>query len=136
NHIMFGSIDAWFYRTIAGLSLLEPGWKRFQVKPHIMGDLVSAEASLKTIRGPVRAAWKKEEAAITLEVLVPVGAAARVCVPIVFPDGMLMESGKVLWRGLRPPDPVPGITPAGREDRFSVFEVSSGAYRFEQLKAG
>jgi len=136
NHIMFGSIDAWFYRTIAGLSLLEPGWTRFQVKPHVLGDLVSAEASLKTVRGPVRAAWKKEEAAFTLEVLVPVGAAARVCVPIVFPDGILMESGKVLWRGLRAPDAVPGITPAGREDRFSVFEVSSGAYRFELMKAG
>ena len=136
NHIMFGSIDAWFYRTIAGLSLIEPGWKRFQVKPHILGDLVSADAGLKTVRGPVRAAWSLAESEFTLEVLIPVGAAARVCVPIVFPDGILMESGKVLDRGLRPPDAVPGIAPAGREDRWLVFNVAAGAYRFELEKAG
>jgi alpha-L-rhamnosidase len=136
NHIMFGSIDAWFYRTIAGLSILEPGWKRFQVKPHVLGGLVSAEASLKTVRGPVRSAWNKEATDFILEVLVPLGAAARVCVPMVFPEGILTESGKVLYRGLRPPDPVAGITPAGREDRHVVFEVSSGAYRFELKKAG
>jgi alpha-L-rhamnosidase len=136
NHIMFGSIDAWFYRTIAGLSLLEPGWRRFQVKPHVLGGLTSAEASLKTVRGPIRAAWSKDESSFSLEVLVPVGAIARVVVPMLYPDGILMESGKVLWRGLRPPDQIPGITPAGWEDKSAVFEVASGAYRFDLKKAG
>jgi alpha-L-rhamnosidase len=136
NHIMFGSVDAWFYRTIAGLSLLEPGWKRIQVKPHVVGDLTSAEASLKTVRGPVRVAWKKEASAFTLEVLIPVGATARVFVPMLFPDGIVLESGKVVWRGLRSPDSVSGIAPAGREENYALFEVASGAYLFELKKAG
>ena len=136
NHIMFGSVDAWFYRTLAGLAPLEPGWKRFEVRPRVLGDLVSAEAGLKTVRGPLRAAWKKSEAEFALEVLVPVGAEARVFVPPVFPEGLLLESGRVLWRGLRKPDEVPGVTPAGREEGSWVFDVAGGAYRFELRKAG
>jgi len=136
NHIMFGSVDAWFYRTIGGLSLLEPGWERFQVKPHILGDLTSAEASLKTVRGPIRAAWKKDESSFDLEVLVPVGSAARVHIPELYKDGLVTESGKVIWTGSRAGETVPGITAAGREERHAVFEVGSGAYRFELTKAG
>jgi alpha-L-rhamnosidase len=136
NHIMLGSVDAWFYRTIAGLTLLEPGWKRFQVKPYLLGDLASAEASLKTVRGPVRVAWTKEESSFSLEVLVPVGAAARVCLPELYADGLVTESGKVIWTGSRAEEAVPGITAAGREERRAVFEVRSGAYRFELKKTG
>jgi alpha-L-rhamnosidase len=136
NHIMFGSVDAWFYRTLAGLTLVEPGWKKFQVRPHVVGDLVSAEASLKTVRGPVRAAWSRDASSFSLEVLVPVGSTARVFVPMLFPDGQLTESGKILWRGLKPPDEVPGITPGGSEDNCAVFEARSGAYRFELKKVG
>jgi alpha-L-rhamnosidase len=135
NHIMLGSVDAWFYRTIAGLTLLEPGWKKFQVKPHILGDLTSAEASLKTVRGPVRSAWAKGESSFSLEVLVPVGATARVHIPELYPDGLVMESEKVIWTGSRAAEAVPGIIAAGREDRHTVFNVGSGAYRFELKKS-
>ena len=135
NHIMLGSIDAWFYRTLAGLALIEPGWKKFQVKPHVLGDLTSAEATLKTIRGPVRSAWAKDESSFSLEVLVPVGASARVHIPELYPDGLVVESGKTIWRGPRAGDPVPGIIAAGREDRHTVFDVGSGAYRFELKRA-
>ena len=135
NHIMLGSIDAWFYRTLAGLTLIEPGWKKFQVKPLILGDLTSAEATLKTVRGPVRSAWTKNESSLSLEVLVPVGASARVHIPELYPDGVVVESGKAVWRGPRAGDPVSGIIAAGREERHTVFDVGSGAYRFELKKA-
>ena len=134
NHIMLGSIDAWFYRTLAGLTLIEPGWKKFQVKPLILGDLTSAEATLKTVRGPVRSAWTKNESSLSLEVLVPVGASARVHIPELYPDGVVVESGKAVWRGPRAGDPVPGIIAAGREERHTVFDVGSGAYRFKLKK--
>ncbi len=136
NHIMLGSIDAWFYGTIAGLTLLEPAWKRFQVKPYPLGDLTSAEAGLKTIRGLVRSAWTKNESSFSLEVQVPVGATAAVHVPKLYNDGLITESGKVIWTGSRAGDVVPGITAAGRVSRCAVFEVVSGAYRFELKKAG
>jgi len=134
NHIMLGSVDAWFYRTLAGLRPLEPGWKKFQVAPHLLGDLTSAEAALRTIRGPVRSAWKKEASGLGLEVLVPVGASARILVPLPGPDAVIRESGKVLWRDMRAAEPSPGITVAGRDGGRAVLEAESGDYRFEVLK--
>jgi len=134
NHIMLGSIDAWFYRTIAGLSPVEPGWRKVRVKPLVLGDLVSAEADLRTVRGPVRSAWKRGEASFSLEVLIPVGAAARIHIPLLWPDGPVIESGKTVWRGLKTGEAVPGLTPAGREEGAAVFETGSGAYLFEVRK--
>ncbi|TFG57914.1 MAG: alpha-L-rhamnosidase, partial [Candidatus Aminicenantes bacterium] len=37
NHIMLGSIDAWFYRVIAGLSPGLPGWRTVRIRPHTLG---------------------------------------------------------------------------------------------------
>ena len=33
NHYAYGSVGDWMYRKVAGLSQLEPGYKKFQVKP-------------------------------------------------------------------------------------------------------
>ena len=33
NHYAYGSIGDWMYHKVAGLSQLEPGYKKFQVKP-------------------------------------------------------------------------------------------------------
>jgi alpha-L-rhamnosidase len=135
NHIMLGSVDAWFYKALAGLMPLEPGWRKFRVKPHVVGSLTSAEASVTTVRGPVRSAWTRDDASFSLEVLVPVGATARIHVPLLWPDGPVIESGKVVWSGPGAGDAVPGIVAAGREDRAAVFETESGAYLFEIRKA-
>ena len=59
NHIMLGSIDAWFYRVLAGLSPLAPGWKGVRVRPHLLGDLTAVEARLETVAGAVGASWRK-----------------------------------------------------------------------------
>jgi alpha-L-rhamnosidase len=136
NHIMLGSIDAWFYRTLAGLAPLEPGWRKIRVKPHVLGELASAEASITTVRGPVRSAWKRDDASFSLEVLVPVGARAKVYVPLLWPDSRVFESGKVVWSGREDGESVPGIAKAGREDRAAVFETESGAFLFELRKSG
>ncbi len=134
NHIMLGSVDAWFYRTLAGLRPLEPGWKKFQVAPHLLGDLTSAEATLRTIRGRVRSAWKKEAGKLVLEVVVPVGATARILVPLPGLEAVIIESGKTLWRDMRAAEPVAGIAVAGRDGLRAVLEAASGEYRFEVVK--
>jgi alpha-L-rhamnosidase len=35
NHIMLGSVDAWFYKALAGIRCLEPGWRRIRIQPFI-----------------------------------------------------------------------------------------------------
>ena len=136
NHIMLGSVDAWFYRTIAGLSPLRPGWKSVRVRPHVLGDLTSAEASLETVAGKVRSAWKKGADSFTLEVTVPVGSSAEVQLPLLWPLARLFESGKPLRRPGPAVEPIPDVTYEGDEGGRAHVRTGSGEYTFELRKEG
>ncbi|MGB8959699.1 MAG: family 78 glycoside hydrolase catalytic domain [Candidatus Aminicenantales bacterium] len=134
NHIMLGSIDAWFYRVLAGLSPLLPGWKAIRVRPHVLGDLTSVEAAVDTIAGRVAAAWHRSGEAYSLDITIPVGATGEVHVPLLWPGARILESGKLLWRAGLASDSAPGIVLAGDDGTRVVFKVGSGAYRFELKK--
>jgi alpha-L-rhamnosidase len=134
NHIMFGSIDAWFYRVLAGLSPLRPGWKTVRVRPWVLGDLESVEARLETVAGPVGAAWRRGDEDLTLEAMIPVGAAGEIHVPLLWPGARILESGQVVWRAGRSVEAVPEVVLAGDSGMRVVFKVGSGAYRFEVRK--
>lgn len=136
NHIMLGSVDAWFYRTIAGLNPLRPGWKSVRVRPHVLGDLTSAEASLETAAGKVRSAWKKGADSFSLEVTVPVGSSAEVQLPLLWPAARLFESGKPLQRPGPAVEPIPDVTYEGDEGGRAHVRTGSGEYKFELRKEG
>ena len=134
NHIMLGSIDAWFYRVLAGLSPLLPGWKAVRVRPHVPGDLASVEARVDTVAGRVGAAWQRTGDAFSLEVAIPVGATGEIHVPLLWHGSRIFESGKMLWRAGHSVDTVPEIALAGDDGKRVVFKVGSGAYKFEMKK--
>jgi alpha-L-rhamnosidase len=134
NHIMLGSVDAWFYRVLAGLSPLLPGWKAVRVRPHVAGDLTAVEARLVTVQGRVGAAWKRSGEEFSLEIEIPVGATGEVHIPLLWHGSRIFESGKVLWRAGHAVDTVPEIALAGDDGRRVVFKVGSGVYRFELKK--
>jgi len=131
NHIMLGSVDAWFYRTIAGLSPLEPGWKRILVKPTPMGTLTSAEATLETVAGRVRSSWARSEASVWLEATIPAGAEARICVPLPGPESAVLESGKPVFPEAEAAARTLGLVPLGKDGDWAVFDAGSGRFAFE-----
>jgi alpha-L-rhamnosidase len=134
NHIMLGSIDAWFYRVLAGLSPLAPGWKNVRVRPHLLGDLTAVEARLETVAGAVGASCRKTGQELVLEVDIPVGAVGEVHVPLLGPGARIMESGRVVWRAGRAAEAIPEVVLAGDDSTRVVFKVGSGAYKFEVMK--
>ncbi len=134
NHIMLGSIDGWFYRVLAGLAPLRPGWQAFRVRPHVLGDLAFVEASVDTVCGRVAASWRRTGPALTLEVTVPPSATAEVHVPLLWTEAEIVESGQTVWRTGRTAGPGGGIELIGGEKDRAVFGVQSGTYRFEQKK--
>jgi alpha-L-rhamnosidase len=136
NHIMLGSIDAWFYRVIAGLSPGLPGWKSVRIRPHILGDLAFAEAKLETVAGKVRSAWDKAEDSFSMEVSIPVGAAGEVHVPLLWHGAHIFESGKLLWRAGHAVESALDVVLAGDDGKRAVFKTGSGDYRFELKKSG
>ena len=83
NHYASGAVGDFLYRRVAGIEPLEPGYKRFQVKPLVGGGLTHAEASVETPFGKASAAWETRDGGIDLLVTVPVNTSCRV----VLPDG-------------------------------------------------
>ena len=81
NHYASGAVGDFLYRRVAGIEPLEPGYKRFAVRPLMGGGLTSAEATLRTPYGTAASAWQIEDGAFALTVTVPVGATCLVTLP-------------------------------------------------------
>lgn len=78
NHYAFGAVAGWLYEGIAGLSAIEPGYRKIRVAPCIGGGLTHASASVQTPYGQASSAWRVEGEQVHLQVVVPVGCQAQV----------------------------------------------------------
>ncbi|MBO6052885.1 MAG: family 78 glycoside hydrolase catalytic domain [Clostridia bacterium] len=78
NHPMYGAVGYFFYAALAGLTPLEPGWKRFRVAPVLPEGLLSAHAVVDTVRGDISVRWSVRYGKKYLFLQVPFGAEAEV----------------------------------------------------------
>jgi hypothetical protein len=102
SHAWSAGPTALLPEKIAGLAPLAPGWRRFEVRPHL-GDLAWAKARVATVAGDVAASWRRTSAGLELDVLVPPGASADVTPPR-FGQGRVELDGALVWpRPTRPP---------------------------------
>ena len=130
NHIMLGSIDAWFYRAIAGVSCLAPGWKKLRLRPYLFPGLTFATARLHTIRGEIHASWERSDNAFQLFALVPVGAEAEVNIPLLWDKSVLYESGVPIWESGKSKRTFPEISLGGQINGRLALTTGSGFYAF------
>ncbi|HTY37482.1 MAG TPA: family 78 glycoside hydrolase catalytic domain [Bacteroidota bacterium] len=131
NHIMLGSVDAWFYRVVAGISVIEPGWKRIGYAPPAFAGLTSASASVETVRGVAALNWKRDPDEMVVDITVPVGSQGIVRIPLDRVDDVVEESDTILWG----PDvtsavPLPAVTCNGKQGPTVLFTTGSGSYHF------
>lgn len=124
NHCMLGHAEEWFYRGLAGLSPdpANPGFKRFFVRPDVVGTLHSVEAEHDSPYGRIASAWERKNGRLSLRVVVPPNATAVVSIPSA-DAGSILESG-------RPAADSPGVRFLGMKNGRSEFEVGSGEYQF------
>lgn len=124
NHVMFGSIDTWFYRTLAGINIDEahPGYANVIIKPSIQPDLSWAKASIETIKGRISTDWAYRDGVYKLSITIPVNATATVYVRAQDAEEVT-ESGK-------PASSSPGVRFLRKESKHAVFEIGSGTYEF------
>lgn len=81
SHYSKGGVIDFFHSHIAGLRRLEPGWRRFLVKPVPGEGITWASAALNARSGRIEVEWHLTDGAMTATVVVPVGATARVELP-------------------------------------------------------
>ncbi len=110
------SIGAWFVEGLAGIrsDWKSPGFKRFVVKPAVVGDLTFARFAYQSIRGEIISDWRIENGTFKLSVTVPPGSTATVIVP---GDGLVRTKARRS----------PATVGSGRRS----FEVAAGTHSFE-----
>lgn len=132
NMKMFCSTEVFFYRTLAGIGPVSPGYKKISIRPTVVGDLTHVQAEVRTPCGPVAVAWNRENNALAMKVTVPVNTTAQISVPkIGLTDVIITEGGDTIWQKEAFNLGVAGIT-AGQDTGDAItFNVGSGSYQFQ-----
>ena len=124
NHVMLGSIDSWFYKTLAGIQVDEnaPGYKNIIIKPYMPASLAWVKASVKTGKGTVKSEWTKNGQNYNLKVQIPFGSEATVYV--------LANKANSVMEGNKPAGESENVKFLMMENNYAVFKVGSGDYNF------
>jgi alpha-L-rhamnosidase len=81
NHYAYGAVGDFFYRRVCGLEAIEPGYRRFAVKPIPGGGLSWAECEHKCPFGTIQTRWERADGTFRLSVTVPFGTTCDVTLP-------------------------------------------------------
>jgi alpha-L-rhamnosidase len=129
NHVMFGSIDDWFYKALAGIRYdpKRPGFKHTIIKPTPAGDLTWVEASHTSMYGTITSAWQRDGDRFSLTVEIPANTQATIHVPMTDPS-TVAESGTA-------PAEAEGVRFLRAESGYAVYTVGSGTYTFTSTVA-
>jgi hypothetical protein len=122
NHYAYGAVGEWMYRTMAGVSALEPGYKKVLVAPEPGDGITSSDFSHRTPYGTVRSAWQQTADGLELDVTVPGNTTAEVHVPA--------QRKWEVTEGGRPLDEAEGVELLRMKDGHAILEVGSGDYEF------
>jgi alpha-L-rhamnosidase len=79
NHYAFGAVTGWYFSRVAGITPLEPGYRKTQIKPVPGGTLTSADCSYKSAAGLIKSAWQRKGNNFSLRIQVP--GETTVCMP-------------------------------------------------------
>ncbi len=125
SHPMYGSVIAWFFNTLAGISTDEasPGWESFVINPFTDNELTYSKASYQSANGLVSSSWKKDKSGLILEVEIPVNTTATIHFPCLEPE-LVEEDGHLIKDS-------EAFKFLGIQKGKSVFRVGSGKYLFK-----
>jgi len=129
NHYALGSVGAWLYRYVAGIDVdpEQPGYRHIIIRPHPGGDLMSARAEHRSMRGTIVSAWQTDSEVFQLDITIPANTTATVYLPV--SDVVdSTEGGELIGA-------TPGVRFLGMENGRVTGAVASGVYTF-RCRAG
>ncbi len=80
-HPVQGCVTSFFYEYLAGIQTIEPGFKRFAVRPAVVDGISWVQSKLDTCYGTIESSWKKEKDCTIFTIRVPTNTAAEVYLP-------------------------------------------------------
>jgi len=119
NHVMFGEISAWFYKTLGGIRFVEanPGFRSMILYPHFVEKLDSFKATYNSPNGKIVSAWNKnpDKKQITYEITIPANCNATVIL-----DNVVSVINKYTEKTI----------PIDKQDKNCKFDLEAGSYVF------
>ena len=133
NMKLLGSIGKFFYRDVAGIRPLAPGFHRIAVAPKVVGPIRHASASIETVRGAAAVSWRVDgDGALRLAAEIPANATAEVRLPTGGRTAVQVTEGtRPVWRDGAFAPGVQGVIEARADGDCVVVEVGSGSYDLE-----
>jgi alpha-L-rhamnosidase len=122
NHYAYGAVGEWMYRTLAGVSALEPGYAKVLIAPQPGDGITSARYRHETRYGTVRTAWRQTSGGLRLDVTVPANTRAELRMPA--------PSRWAVTEGGRPAERSLAVRFLRMEDGAAVYALGSGEYSF------
>ena len=114
NHIMFGEISAWYFKTLGGINIVEssPGFKKIRLSPKFVKGLDEFEAVYQSQQGEIASSWKKEGDKVIYSVIIPPNTSAMLHLE----GKKIMQGGKVMRQ-------------SDERENFELF-INAGTYTF------
>jgi alpha-L-rhamnosidase len=118
NHIMFGEISAWFYKTLGGINPdpEKPGFKHVILKPHFVKGMSHFDAKFNGPYGEIISSWKKSEDKVIYETVIPPNSTAT----------LRLKAKRIVKNG----NEVHPVSDEGKENQFFIDHLESGRYEF------
>ena len=114
NHHMFGTVDEWLFKSLAGLEVLDS--KRLVCRPTFAERLQWAGAAVKLPSGEASCQWERKDGRLLYRLKVPFNVSATVCLPKEKNGGWMVDGNKV--------------NSFFETDAERVMEVGAGEYSF------
>jgi alpha-L-rhamnosidase len=83
NHIMFGEINAWYYKGLGGINIdpANPGFKNVLLRPNFVAGLDNFQSNHIGPYGKIVSNWKRNGDAVIYSVVVPANSTATITLP-------------------------------------------------------
>ncbi len=124
SHPMFGSVCAWFYQYLGGISPdpSSPGFKHAIVKPYPVSSLSYANTTYPTMYGEIKTRWEFAGNDYNLTVSIPANTTATVYL-LAQNSASVTENGKSI-------ETTRDIKYLKTEGSNVLYEIGSGTYHF------
>jgi alpha-L-rhamnosidase len=123
NHYAYGAIGQWMYEHIAGISALEPGYKKILIAPVPNDSLTFVKGEHNSVYGKIVSEWKKKNDGFQFYISIPVNTTAKVIKPIE-KEMYLSLNGDLI-------SDCKDIIAMNRSDHYAIVEITSGIYNFK-----
>tara|TARA_R110002074_G_scaffold327553_2_gene497997 strand:+ start:41 stop:853 length:813 start_codon:yes stop_codon:yes gene_type:complete len=115
NHYAYGAIGQWLYERIAGISPLEPGYKKVLFAPLPHQNISEAQGSYNSIYGKIESEWKFIDGNFVYNITVPPNTTAKVILPKFSNNNYVTMNGKRIEASIK-------------NEKLTIDNIESGNY--------